>query len=66
MHLPPHLAREKIVSIWLSRPADKRTMRLAEPFITKLERDEPVLLGQLRSVNHYQTVMDLIRRLTTD
>ena len=66
MHLTPHLPRQRIVAIWLSRPADQRTMRLTEPFISELERDEPVLLGQLRSVNHYQTVMELIRRLTTD
>lgn len=66
MKLTPHLARERIVSIWLNRPADQRSMRHTEPFITELERDEPILLAQLRSVNHYQMVMELVRRLTVN
>jgi hypothetical protein len=66
MRLNPLLARERIVSIWLNRPENERSMRHTEPFITELERDDPILLGQLRSVNHYQTVMELIRPLIVD
>lgn len=66
MNLTSHHARERVVAVWLRRPPEARMMKHTEPFITELERDEGALLSQLRCVNHYQTVMALIRPLTTD
>jgi hypothetical protein len=66
MNAAHHLARERIVAIWLNRPREERTTKHTEPFITELERGEKALLSQLRCVNHYQTIMGLIRSLTTD
>lgn len=66
MKQSPRLARERIVALWLCRPPEARMMKHTEPFITLLERDQPGLLSQLRTPNAYQTVMALIRFLTTE
>jgi hypothetical protein len=59
-------AQEQITALWLSRPNEQRLYDDTLPFIEELELSHPDLIRRLHATNHYQTIMNAIRFLTTD